>query len=131
MRAILKNGEGNGTPLQYSCLENPRDWGAWWAAVYGVAQSRTRRKWLGIAFKKKINAPYSYWNEKIKNKEVMKIQYWRDVYLITSITVFHSWPGQELLAYVCVCVSLHKWLPTSFTLCQKFPHDRLKLLSSK
>ena len=34
-------GEGNGTPLQCSCLENPRDGGAWWAAVYGVAQSRT------------------------------------------------------------------------------------------
>ena len=39
-------GEGNGTPLQYSCLENPRDGGAWWAAVYGVAQSRTRLKRL-------------------------------------------------------------------------------------
>ena len=39
-------GEGNGTPLQYSCLENPRDRGAWWAAVYGVAQSRTRLKRL-------------------------------------------------------------------------------------
>ena len=36
--------EGNGTPLQYSCLENPIDGGAWWAAVYGVAQSRTRLK---------------------------------------------------------------------------------------
>ena len=34
-------GEGNGNPLQYSCLENPRDGGAWWAADYGVAQSRT------------------------------------------------------------------------------------------
>ena len=34
-------GEGNGNPLQYSCLENPRDGRAWWAAVYGVAQSRT------------------------------------------------------------------------------------------
>ena len=34
--------EGNGTPLQYSCLENPMDWGAWWAAVHGVAKSRTR-----------------------------------------------------------------------------------------
>ena len=39
-------GEGNGTPLQYPCLENPRDGGAWWAAVYGVAQSQTRLKWL-------------------------------------------------------------------------------------
>ena len=34
-------GEGNGTPLQYSCLENPTDGGAWWAAVHGVAKSRT------------------------------------------------------------------------------------------
>ena len=35
-------GEGNGNPLQCSCLENPTDGGAWWAAIYGVAQSRTR-----------------------------------------------------------------------------------------
>ena len=35
-------GEGNGNPLQYSCLENPRDEGAWWAAVYGVAQCQTQ-----------------------------------------------------------------------------------------
>ena len=34
-------GEGNGTPLQYSCLENPMDGGAWWATVHGVAESRT------------------------------------------------------------------------------------------
>ena len=39
-------GEGNDNPLQYSCLENPRDGEAWWAAVYGVAQSRTRLKRL-------------------------------------------------------------------------------------
>ena len=38
-------GEGNGNPLQCSCLENPRDGGAWWAAIYGVTQSRTRLKW--------------------------------------------------------------------------------------
>ena len=37
-------GEGNGNPLQCSCLENPKDGGAWWAAIYGVAQSRTRLK---------------------------------------------------------------------------------------
>ena len=36
------DGEGNGTPLQYFCLENPVDGGAWWAAVHGVAKSRTR-----------------------------------------------------------------------------------------
>ena len=39
-------GEGNGNPLQCSCLENPRDGGAWWAAVYGVSQSRIRLKRL-------------------------------------------------------------------------------------
>ena len=39
-------GEGNGNPLQCSCLENPKDRGAWWAAVYGVTQSRTRLKRL-------------------------------------------------------------------------------------
>ena len=38
-------GEGNGNPLQYSCLENPRT-GAWWPAIYGVAQSWTRLRWL-------------------------------------------------------------------------------------
>ena len=44
-------GEGNGNPLQCSCLENPRDRGAWWAAVYGVAQSRTRLKQLSSSSK--------------------------------------------------------------------------------
>ena len=39
-------GEGNGNPLQCSCLENPKDGEAWWAAIYGVAQSRTRLKRL-------------------------------------------------------------------------------------
>ena len=39
-------GEGNGNPLQCSCLDNPRDRGAWWAAIYGVAQSQSWLKWL-------------------------------------------------------------------------------------
>ena len=43
------SGEGNGTPLQYSCLENPMDGGAWWAAVYGVSQSWTRLKRLSCS----------------------------------------------------------------------------------
>ena len=46
MGASGRRGEGNGTPLQYSCLENPMDGGAWWAAVHGVAQSQTRLKRL-------------------------------------------------------------------------------------
>ena len=44
--SLSRIGGGNGNPLQCSCLENPRDGGAWWAAVYGIAQSRTRLKRL-------------------------------------------------------------------------------------
>ena len=46
----IKVGEGNGTPLQYSCLENPVDRGAWWAAVHGVAKSRTRLSDFTLTF---------------------------------------------------------------------------------
>ena len=44
--SLSRIGEGYGNPLQYSCLENPRDGGAWWAAVSGVSQTWTRLKWL-------------------------------------------------------------------------------------
>ena len=42
--------KGNGTPLQYSCLENPTDGGAWWAAVYGVSKSQTRLRDFTFTF---------------------------------------------------------------------------------
>ena len=42
-------GEGNGNPFQYSCLENPRDGGAWCASIYGVSQSQTQLKWLSCS----------------------------------------------------------------------------------
>ena len=48
-------GEGNGNPLQCSCLENPRDRGAQGAAVYGVSQSRTRLKWLSSSSSSRLN----------------------------------------------------------------------------
>ena len=50
-------GEGNGNPLQCSCLENPRDGGAWWAAVCGVVQSWIRLKWLSSS----SISPCAYW----------------------------------------------------------------------
>ena len=54
--------EGNGNPLQCSCLENPRDGGAWWAAVYGVAQSRTRLKRLSSSSSSSSSSnTYSRW----------------------------------------------------------------------
>ena len=52
-------GEGNGNPLQCSCLENPKDGRAWWAAVYGVAQSRTRLKRLRSSSPYIPNDPWS------------------------------------------------------------------------
>ena len=51
-------GEGNGNPLQCSCLENPRDGGAWWAAVYGVTQSRTQLKRLSSSSSRHL----SFWS---------------------------------------------------------------------
>ena len=53
-------GEGNGSPLQGSCLENPRDGGAWWAGVYGVAQGRTRLQRLSSSSSSSIPHLYSF-----------------------------------------------------------------------
>ena len=50
MLSRLVIGEGNGKPLQYSCLENPMDGGAWWAAVHGVVMSRTRLRDFTFTF---------------------------------------------------------------------------------
>ena len=47
---MFSKGEGDGTPLQYSCLENPMDGGAWWAAVHGVAKSWTRLRDFPFTF---------------------------------------------------------------------------------
>ena len=54
-------GEGNGSPLQYSCLENPRDRGAWWAAVYGVTQSQTRLKRLSSSSSNELVTRVGSW----------------------------------------------------------------------
>ena len=52
--SLSRIGEGNGNSLQRSCLNNPRDGGAWWAAIYGVAQSRTRLKRLSSRSSKQL-----------------------------------------------------------------------------
>ena len=53
-------GEGNGNQLHCSCLENPRDEGAWWATIHGVAQSRTRLKWLSSSRSHRKNEIMSF-----------------------------------------------------------------------
>ena len=60
-------GEGNGNPLQCSCLENPRDGGAWWAAVYGVTQSWTRLKRLSSSSSSSLL---------MKERNVFKLREW-------------------------------------------------------
>ena len=52
------SGEGNGNPLQYSCLENPMDGGAWWAIVHGVSKSQTRLSDFTFTFKLKSKGNY-------------------------------------------------------------------------
>ena len=65
--------EGNGNPLQCSCLENPRDGGAWWAAVYGVAQSQTRLKRLSS-------------NSSSSREEVEEVNHSSELKLLRSLT---------------------------------------------
>ena len=68
-------GEGNGNPLQCSGLENPRDWGAWWAAIYGVLQSRTRLKWLSS-----LAAAYSIFKSLFFYEDIIDLyfnQFWQ------------------------------------------------------
>ena len=55
---VRGSGKGNGNPLQYSCLENPRDRGVWWAAISGVAQSRTRLKQLSSSSRRAKDRVY-------------------------------------------------------------------------
>ena len=97
-------GEGDGTPLQYSCLENPRDGGAWWAAVCGVAQSQTRLKWLssssrypGGQYRPQVQ-PLNFIDE--KNRDIER---WNDQPIgetlekIDCISWNHRFPYWEIL----------------------------------
>ena len=69
-------GEGNGNPLQCSCLENPRDGGAWWAAIYGVTQSQTRLKRLSCSSSRMLYIKGTkFWRIKSDNS-VMYAKYW-------------------------------------------------------
>ena len=86
MGVRASTGEGNGNPLQCSCLENPRDGGSWWAVVYGVAQSRTRLKWLSSRssrastyefFSPKENSPN--WASSMAQRDIQEtenMQFW-------------------------------------------------------
>ena len=78
-------GEGNGNPLQYSCLENPRDGGAWWAAIYGVVQSRTRLKWLSNTPWKKA---MTHLDSILKSRDITLST---KICLVKAISIGHVW----------------------------------------
>ena len=68
------SGGRHGNPLQYSCLENPRDGGAWWAAVYGVAQSQTRLTGLSsgrVVRVRRSNAAIETGRQRVKREDAM------------------------------------------------------------
>ena len=81
---------GNGNPLQCSCLENPRDRGAWWAAIYGVAQSWTRLKWLSSSSSSSSMLPCTFPS------------------LPSPDIVTFRWAHRSLSTNPCKCIN--KWL---------------------
>ena len=89
----LTCGEGDGTPLQYSCLENPMDGGAWWAAVHGVAKSQTRLSDFPFTFYFPVEKDPMIFNKKFlrKNKILIKVlltqQLWEKVMAPHSSTL--------------------------------------------
>ena len=78
-------GEGHGNPLQCSCLENPRDGGAWWAAVYGVAQSQTRLKRLSSS----SSIPWMEWPGRLQSMGSLRVGH--DWATSLSLFTFMHW----------------------------------------
>ena len=92
-------GEGNGNPLQCSCLENPRDGGAWRAAVYGVEQSRTRLKWLSssskcITWEKSAKVSTAHFMSELGQAATLTLHVWR---LTASVRFMSELPGEDIL----------------------------------
>ena len=96
-------GEGNGSPLQCSCLEKPRDGGAWWAAIYGVAQSQTRLKWLSISL---IRMGLWIWGRKIGKVQcyfhhIIKRHILSMWFMVNMMLTLISWFKQSLSVSHC------------------------------
>ena len=107
-------GEGNGNPLQCSCLENPRDGGAWWAAVSGVAQSRTRLKLVSSS-----SSSEDYGSHHLIEKEQI-LNVWEVCFSEVLIWVVWRWHG-------CVCwfpggAVFSYWFQVSFWVPEKMGH---------
>ena len=96
------SGEGNGKPLQYSCLENPVDRGAWWAAVHRVAQDWTRLKRLSIhaCIGEKNGNPLQYCLVNPRDTGA----WWAAVYGVAQSQTRLKWLSSSSSIDICVCV---------------------------
>ena len=104
-------GEGNGTPLQFSCLENPTDGGAWWAALHGVAKSQTRLS----------NFTFTHWRRKWQPTPVFlpgESQGWEPGGLpsMRSHRVGHDWSDLAAAIFHCIYLSHHLYPSKTFRL---------------
>ena len=100
-------GEGNGNPLQCSCLENPRDGGAWWASVYGAAQSRTRlkrRSGSGVCVKCQIF--------------IHLLCFWVS-WLLSCSSSLCMLDMKEILSWICIIFNLYTYACTFTYMCVK------------
>ena len=112
--------EGSGTPLQYSCLENPMDRGAWWAAVHGVSESRTRLSDFTFHF-------HALEKEMATHSSVLCLEnprdgraWWAAVYGVaqrrTRLKRFTRDSSSSIVVCTCQSQILHLSLPRSFSL---------------
>ena len=101
-------GEGNGKPLQRSWLENPRDGGAWWAAVYGIAQSETLLKRLSSSSsscpRDSLESSPAPWF-KIINSLVLSLLYGPTLTPICDYWKIHSFDYMDLCCQWCLCTT--------------------------
>ena len=114
------SGEGNGNPLQYSCLENPMDGRAWWATVHRVAKSWTRLKRLHLHFISPIMKRTSLW--------VLVLECLVDIHWTIQLQFLqHYWSGHRLglLWYWMVCLGNEQRSFCSFWDCIQVLHFRL------
>ena len=105
--SLLCFGEGNGNPLQCSCLENPRDRGAWWAAVYGVTQSRTRLKRLSSSYTSAVASCCLYC-------PLLLCFFFFGLHIFLSVPL-HPLPHPPAPSMLCSCCSVTK---SCLTLCR-------------
>ena len=118
-------GEGNGNPLQCSCLENPRDGGAWWAAVYGVTQGRTWLKRLSSSSSSHNLKDYVNTIQSQKTVFLPKSCFsWFVILSWTRTSIQGNWCDGALGTALTVVFPLNPWVPCH----QEQPSHRLQYM---